>query len=58
MTGTLEYGGELYVWRLVDGLVTVFAPDNYHKCTQLGGSSPQSIARILAKELANQKQEN
>jgi len=27
MIGTVEYCGELFVWRLVDGLVTVFAPD-------------------------------
>jgi len=58
MIGTVEYRGELYVWRLVDGLVTVFAPDNYHQCTQLGGSSPHSIAWILAKELAHKKREN
>ncbi len=55
MIGSIELNGELYIWRLIDELVTVFAPDNRHKATQLGGSAPDSIVRILARELAGQK---
>jgi len=37
-------------WAIIDGTLTVRTKDG-HKCTQLGGSTPQSLARILMYEL-------
>jgi hypothetical protein len=39
-----------YSWCVKDGLVFVRTA-NGHKATQIGGSSPDHIARILAREL-------
>jgi hypothetical protein len=43
-----EHGN--YSWRVADGLVFVRTA-NGRKSTQIGGSSPDHIARILAREL-------
>jgi hypothetical protein len=60
LVGEIYLNGELYVWRLVNktSLVTVFAPDNRHKTTQLGDSPPEAIARLLAGELSREKAAN
>lgn len=39
-----------YSWTIIENMVCVCTP-NGKKCTQIGGSSPHHIARILAKEL-------
>src|SRR5262249_42814568 len=43
-----EFGN--YSWAIVDNMVCVRAPHG-QKCTQIGGSPPDHIARILAREL-------
>jgi hypothetical protein len=55
MTGELLYDGKIFVWNLSEGLVTVTCPNFRTKATQLGGSPPQVIARLLARELANEE---
>jgi hypothetical protein len=43
---------ENYSWCVNDGLV--FVRTQYgQKCTQVGGSPPHFIARLLARELSN-----
>jgi hypothetical protein len=39
-----------YSWAIVDNMVCTRTPHG-QKCTQIGGSSPDHIARILAREL-------
>lgn len=41
-------------WALIDDVVTVKTCDG-QKSTQRGGSPPQTIARILLYELANER---
>jgi hypothetical protein len=45
-----EYGN--YSWCVNDGLVFVRTPFG-QKCTQVGGSPPHFIARLLARELSS-----
>jgi hypothetical protein len=54
MQGEFIYDGVTYIWSLFGGIVSVTAPDGRQKRTQLGGSSPESIARLLARELSVQ----
>jgi hypothetical protein len=49
--GKVSRNGDTYRWLVDDGLLTVTAPDGRQKTTQLGGSTPESLARILAYEL-------
>ena len=51
---TCEYGNGS--WAVIDGLLTVRTP-NGSKTTQLGGSSPESLARILMWELEIESQD-
>jgi hypothetical protein len=44
-----------YRWLLDDGLLTATAPDGRKKTTQLGGSPPDTLARLLAYELECEK---
>ena len=37
--------------RVANGLVTVTTPDGRQKSTQIGGSPPESIARMMLREL-------
>jgi hypothetical protein len=55
MQGEIAFKGVTYIWSVFNRLVTVTAPDGRQKMTQLGGSPPESIARLLAKELAVQR---
>jgi hypothetical protein len=41
--------------KIDDGLVTVTAPDGRTKSAQLGGSSPELVARLLLLELDREK---
>jgi hypothetical protein len=41
--------------RIEDGLLTVTAPDGRTKSAQLGGSSPELVARLLLLELEREK---
>jgi hypothetical protein len=43
--------------RIEDGLVTVTAPDGCTKSAQLGGRSPETMARLLLLDLERQKSE-
>jgi len=49
--GKVSRNGDTYRWLVDDGLLTVTAPDGRQKTTQLGGSTPESLARILTYEL-------
>jgi hypothetical protein len=48
-TSKSEYGSGS--WAVIDGIVFV-RTCNGHKATQLGGSNPEGLARILIRELA------
>ena len=54
-TGELVYDDKIYVWDLSDGIVTVTGSNFRTKATRLGGSPPQVIARMLARELAGEQ---
>jgi hypothetical protein len=43
----------LLVWAVIDGIVFVRTCNGY-KATQLGGSLPETIARLLIRELAGE----
>jgi hypothetical protein len=43
--------------RIEDGLLTVTAPDGRTKSAQLGGNSPEGIARLLLLQLEREKPE-
>ena len=40
-------------WAIIDGMVFVRTCDG-QKATQLGGSPPETLARMLIRELANE----
>ena len=46
--------GFTYTWTVFGGVLTVTAPDGRQKITQLGSSSPETLARMLARELAGE----
>lgn len=52
---TIERGGITYRGRYTvsGGIVTVTTLDYGHKATQVGGSPPLTIARILLRELVD-----
>jgi hypothetical protein len=43
--------------RIESGLITATAPDGRTKSAQLGGNSPEILARLLLLELERQKPE-
>jgi len=43
--------------RIEGGLLTVTAPDGRTKSAQLGGSSPETMARLLLLDLEREKSE-
>ncbi len=49
-----RYSGKM---RIEDGLVTVTVPDGRSKSAQLGGSSPETMARLLLLDLEREKSE-
>ncbi len=56
-------GGKPKKWhsgtmRIEDGLITVIARDGRTKSAQLGGSSPELVARLLLLELDRQNSKN
>lgn len=56
-------GGKPKKWhsgtmRIDDGLITVTARDGRTKSAQLGGSSPELVARLLLLELDRQNSKN
>ncbi|MGA8918565.1 MAG: hypothetical protein WB540_07520 [Pseudolabrys sp.] len=44
--------------KIDDGLITVTARDGRTKSAQLGGSSPELVARLLLLELDREKSKN
>jgi hypothetical protein len=53
--GEITYNGITYIWSVFGGILTVTAPDGRQKKTQLGGSTPESLARIMAGNLEREK---
>ena len=48
-----------YTWSLVEPeMVRVTAPDGRQKSTQIGGSPPEWLARVMARELEEEKPKN
>lgn len=54
MQGEIERNGIKYIWSVFGGIITVTAPDGRQKKTQLGGSTPESLAGMMAYELENE----
>ncbi len=55
MHGEISVGGVTYIWYMFGHILTVTAPDGRQQKTQLGGSSPESLVRLLAIELDEQQ---
>ena len=50
--GEISRNGVIYIWSLLSpDMVTVRAPDGRRKTTQVGGSPPEVLAKIMAREL-------
>ncbi len=55
MQGTVEVEGVEFQWELDGGMVTVSHPEYGQKTTQQGGSPAPAIARLLARELYEER---
>ena len=55
-TKEFSLNGDRYTWALVSPeMVTVTASDGRQKTTQVGGSPPEVLARLMAGELQREK---
>jgi YD repeat-containing protein len=54
--GEIERNNVTYNWSMFGNIITVTAPDGRRKRTHLGGVTPASMAKILARELEREKQ--
>jgi hypothetical protein len=57
MPGTFELNGLVYGWEGERGLLIVTSPSGAENVTQLGGSAPRALARILAEEMGEKNSE-
>lgn len=55
--GEIERKGITYYWSVFGNIITVSGPDGRQKKTHLGGVTPASMAKILARELEAEKAE-
>jgi hypothetical protein len=55
MRGEISRRGITYVWSVFGNIIIVTAPDGCQKKTHLGGVRPESMAKILARELEEEK---
>ena len=53
--GKIERNNVAYSWSRFGNIITVTAPDGRRKKTHLGGVTPASMAKILARELEEEK---
>jgi hypothetical protein len=53
--GEIERKNVAYTWSVFVNIITVTAPDGRKKRTHLGGVTPASMAKILARELEAEK---
>jgi YD repeat-containing protein len=53
--GEIERNSVTYTWSVFGNIITVTAPDGRKKRTHLGGVTPTSMAKILARELEEEK---
>ena len=58
LAGELLRDGIAYAWLVFGGVLIVTAPDGRQKKTQLGNSPPDALARIMARELEQEKPDN
>jgi hypothetical protein len=49
--GKIERSNVTYTWSVFGSIIAVTAPDGRSKRTHLGGVTPASMAKILAREL-------
>ena len=54
MQGEITSDGVVYVWSVFEIFLTITAPDGRQKITLLGGSTPEGLGRIMARELARE----
>ena len=55
--GEIERKNVTYTWSVFGNIITVTAPGGRKKRTHLGGVTPASMAKILARELEAEKPE-
>jgi hypothetical protein len=55
MQGEIPVCGAIYGWSVVDGILTVTAPDGRKKHLLARDSTPIVTARILARQLDSEK---
>ena len=53
--GQIELDGITYRWEASNGIVVVRGPLGEQKKTQVGNSPPESLAKIMASELARER---
>jgi YD repeat-containing protein len=53
--GEIERKNVTYTWSVFGNIISVTAPDGRKKRTHLGGVTPESMAKILARELEEEK---
>jgi hypothetical protein len=54
MHGEISLLGVTYGWVVFGRVIVVTAPDGRQKDIRIGGSSPEILVRLLARELAGQ----
>ena len=55
MANKVEVDGIMFTYVVEQELVTVSHPEYGKKTTQVGGSPPESIARMMARELISKR---
>jgi hypothetical protein len=58
MQGEIDLRGVTYIWSVFREVLTVTAPDGRQKISQLGSTTVPSLARLLARELADEHPTN
>jgi hypothetical protein len=58
MANKVEVDGIMFTYAVEQELVTVSHPEYGKKTTQVGGSPPESIARMMARELISKRSRN
>ena len=53
--GQIELDGITYHWEYTNGIVVVRDPSGEQKKTQVGNSAAESLARVMARELARER---
>jgi len=56
--GELTRGAEIYTWSISNGKINVCSPDGATTTRRLGGSDPESVARLIAARMEKARSRN